>query len=122
VSGPSLVSRHGASHRGGECDGGSRRQAALLGPQIEGYRNWLLQRHRAYQRAPHRRGGPHSILSVRDYGSHAGSVLVRALALRTNPIDVDEWPFRTEKMDYVLWIGRGDSRAGAVVAAAGSQS
>jgi hypothetical protein len=23
---------------------GSRRQAALLGPQVEGYRNWLLQR------------------------------------------------------------------------------
>jgi glycosyltransferase involved in cell wall biosynthesis len=43
-----------------------------------------------------------------------------------NPIDVDEWPFRAEKDDYVLWIGRmspdkGPHRAIAAARAAGTR-
>ena len=30
-----------------------------------------------------------------------------------NPIRVDRWPLRTEKQDYLLWIGRMDPVKGA---------
>jgi glycosyltransferase involved in cell wall biosynthesis len=39
-----------------------------------------------------------------------------------NPVDVDEWPFRSEKHDYVLWIGRFDDTKGAHRAVAAAQS
>jgi glycosyltransferase involved in cell wall biosynthesis len=39
-------------------------------------------------------------------GLHIGGVV-------PNPIDVDRWPLRTEKQDYLLWIGRMDPVKGA---------
>jgi glycosyltransferase involved in cell wall biosynthesis len=37
----------------------------------------------------------------------------RAIEVVPNPIAVERWPFRTEKQDYVLWIGRMDPVKGA---------
>ena len=39
-----------------------------------------------------------------------------------NPIDVAEWPFKSEKQDYVLWVGRFDDTKGAHRAIAAAQS
>ena len=38
---------------------------------------------------------------------------VRISAVVPNPIAVDRWPLRTEKQDYVLWIGRMEPVKGA---------
>jgi glycosyltransferase involved in cell wall biosynthesis len=38
---------------------------------------------------------------------------VRISAVVPNPIRVDRWPLRTEKQDYLLWIGRMDPVKGA---------
>ncbi len=38
---------------------------------------------------------------------------VRIAAVVPNPVDVDRWPLRTQKQDYLLWIGRMDPVKGA---------
>lgn len=38
---------------------------------------------------------------------------VRVAAVVSNPIAVDHWPFRADKDDYLLWIGRMDPTKGA---------
>jgi len=38
---------------------------------------------------------------------------VRVVDVVPNPIRVDRWPLRTEKQDYLLWIGRMDPVKGA---------
>ena len=38
---------------------------------------------------------------------------VRIAAVVPNPVDVDRWPLRTQKQDYLLWVGRMDPVKGA---------
>lgn len=38
---------------------------------------------------------------------------VRPVAVVPNPVVVDRWPLRTQKDDYLLWIGRMDHQKGA---------
>jgi len=37
---------------------------------------------------------------------------IRIAAVVPNPIDVDQWPFRTDKLGYALWVGRFDPAKG----------
>jgi glycosyltransferase involved in cell wall biosynthesis len=83
--------------------------------------------------------GPFTRDTSRFYGAHAGKATFIALSraqradgppelaaahVIPNPIRVEEWPFRADKGDHLLWIGRiedikGPHRAIAVARAAG---
>jgi glycosyltransferase involved in cell wall biosynthesis len=47
---------------------------------------------------------------------------LRLAGVVPNPIDVRKWPFRSEKQDYALWMGRFDEIKGAHRAIAAAQS
>ena len=47
---------------------------------------------------------------------------IRIAGVVPNPIDVDGWPFKSKKQDYVLWAGRFDEIKGAHSAVAAAHS
>jgi glycosyltransferase involved in cell wall biosynthesis len=46
---------------------------------------------------------------------------VRVAGVVPNPVDVDDWPFRCDKHNYALWMGRFDDFKGAHHAVAAAQ-
>jgi len=65
--------------------------------------------------APFYRRHGHKALLVALSGTQAESAPagVRIAAVVSNPVRVDSWPLRTQKQDYVLWVGRMDPVKGA---------
>jgi glycosyltransferase involved in cell wall biosynthesis len=53
-----------------------------------------------------RHGGKAHLVAISEAQRDSAPDGVRVDAVVPNPIDVDEWPFRAEKDDYLLWLGR----------------
>lgn len=64
---------------------------------------------RFYQRHGHKA----RLVSISHSQAASAPAGVQVLDVVPNPIDVDRWPFRRQKQDYLLWIGRMDPVKGA---------
>jgi len=73
-----------------------------------------------------RHGGKARLVAISEAQRDSAPGGVRVDDVVPNPIDVDEWPFRPEKDDYLLWLGRftpvkGPHRAIEAARAAGAR-
>ena len=63
-----------------------------------------------------------SLVAISEAQKESAPAGLSIVGVVPNPIDVDEWPFKSEKKDYVLWIGRFDDTKGAHRAVAAAQT
>jgi glycosyltransferase involved in cell wall biosynthesis len=60
-----------------------------------------------------RHGHKAHLVAVSDSQARSAPARVRIAAVVSNPIAVQNWPLRTKKADYLLWVGRMDPVKGA---------
>jgi glycosyltransferase involved in cell wall biosynthesis len=65
-----------------------------------------------YQRHSHKA----TLVAISRSQAASAPVGVRIAAIVPNPIVVDDWPLRSQKQDYLLWVGRMDPIKGAHLA------
>lgn len=63
-----------------------------------------------------RHGGQAHLVAISEAQKKTAPKGLFVEAVIPNPIDVEEWPFKMDKMDFILWMGRFDPVKGAHLA------
>ena len=78
-------------------------------PVVHTIHGAFVPRRRFYRRHGHKA----LLVAISRTQARSAPAGVRIGDVVSNPIAVDRWPLRTQKQDYLLWIGRMDSVKGA---------